>query len=84
MENDELYLTGGTSDERAYRKLRAYLIHIRFINWPTYISARFEEKREWLVYADNYDDAVLKLDAHIRQGLKDDTHLLVEYVNVTL
>lgn len=78
----EYLVTALMAKERQEKK--AYLIHIRFIAWRGAQSARFEEKREWLIYADNYDEAVLKLDAHLKQGLEDETDLLVEYVNVTL
>lgn len=66
---------------------RPFLIHVRYVTWPQYLGTHFADKTEWLVYALDHQNAMDKLDAHLRSFLIDESEvgeMMLELSSVTI
>lgn len=57
---------------------KAWLIHVEYLAWPTYVSNR---KGEYLVYAKDYIEAKAKVDKFLLASVKDKDK---EYFHIVL
>lgn len=65
-----------------------FLIRVRYLKLPAYLGSTFDQKREWLVYAETHKKAIDKLDKHLRSFLinepKVGDHMIVDMSSVTI
>ena len=65
-----------------------FLIFVRFLQSPAYLGHTFTMRNNWLVYADDEQKAMDRLESHLRSFLIDEPevgdHMILEMFNNTI
>jgi len=77
-----------SDNEEEERLTRPFLIHVRFLKSPAYLGYRFTSKNTWMVDATGEEEAMDKLEVHLRSFLIDEPevgdHMMLDMSSVTI